>query len=63
MGAGNLGLALADYAGFREEGFEIVALFDTLKEKIGRRSRGGVLISRHPRSSEDRASASGLASR
>jgi redox-sensing transcriptional repressor len=44
MGAGNLGLALADYAGFREEGFEIVALFDTLKEKIGRRSRGGVLI-------------------
>jgi redox-sensing transcriptional repressor len=44
MGAGNLGLALADYAGFREDGFEIVALFDTLKEKIGRRSRGGVLI-------------------
>jgi redox-sensing transcriptional repressor len=44
MGAGNLGLALADYPGFREDGFEIVALFDTLKEKIGRRSRGGVLI-------------------
>ena len=44
MGAGNLGLALADYGGFREDGFEIVALFDTLKEKIGRRSRGGVLI-------------------
>ena len=44
MGAGNLGLALADYPGFRDEGFEIVALFDTLKEKIGRRSRGGVLI-------------------
>jgi redox-sensing transcriptional repressor len=44
MGAGNLGLALADYAGFRDDGFEIVALFDTLKEKIGRRSRGGVLI-------------------
>ena len=44
LGAGNLGLALADYAGFREDGFEIVALFDTLKEKIGRRSRGGVLI-------------------
>jgi redox-sensing transcriptional repressor len=44
IGAGNLGLALADYAGFRDDGFEIVALFDTLKEKIGRRSRGGVLI-------------------
>ena len=44
VGAGNLGLALADYAGFRDDGFEIVALFDTLKEKIGRRSRGGVLI-------------------
>jgi redox-sensing transcriptional repressor len=44
VGAGNLGLALADYPGFREDGFEIVALFDTLREKIGRRSRGGVLI-------------------
>jgi redox-sensing transcriptional repressor len=44
LGAGNLGLALADYGGFRDDGFEIVALFDTLKEKIGRRSRGGVLI-------------------
>jgi redox-sensing transcriptional repressor len=43
LGAGNLGLALADYGGFRDDGFEIVALFDTLKEKIGRRSRGGVL--------------------
>ena len=30
MGAGNLGLALADYPGFRQEGFEIVALFDVL---------------------------------
>ena len=44
IGAGNLGLALADYPGFRDDGFEIVALFDTLKEKVGRRSRGGVLI-------------------
>jgi redox-sensing transcriptional repressor len=44
IGAGNLGLALADYGGFRDDGFEIVALFDTLKEKVGRRSRGGVLI-------------------
>ena len=44
MGAGNLGLALADYAGFRDEGFEIAALFDTEREKIGQRSRGGVPI-------------------
>jgi len=44
MGAGNLGLALADYPGFRLEGFEIAAMFDTVKEKIGQRSRGGVRI-------------------
>lgn len=44
MGAGNLGLALADYPGFRLEGFEIAALFDTAREKIGQRSRGGVPI-------------------
>ena len=44
MGAGNLGLALADYPGFRQEGFEISALFDTLKDKVGQESRGGVPI-------------------
>jgi redox-sensing transcriptional repressor len=44
MGAGNLGLALADYPGFRAEGFEIAALFDTMREKIGQRSRAGVAI-------------------
>lgn len=44
MGAGNLGLALADYPGFRQEGFEIVALFDAADEKIGHESRGGVPI-------------------
>jgi redox-sensing transcriptional repressor len=44
MGAGNLGLALADYAGFRQEGFEISALFDVLREKVGQQSRGGVPI-------------------
>lgn len=32
MGAGNLGLA--DYPGFRREGFEIVAMFDTADAKI-----------------------------
>ena len=44
IGAGNLGLALADYPGFRQEGFEISALFDTLSTKVGQRSRGGVPI-------------------
>jgi redox-sensing transcriptional repressor len=44
VGAGNLGLALADYQGFRQEGFEIVALFDTLNEKVGHVSRAGVPI-------------------
>jgi redox-sensing transcriptional repressor len=46
IGAGNLGLALADYSGFRQEGFSIVSLFDTARQKIGRRSKGGVRIAR-----------------
>ena len=44
VGAGNLGLALADYPGFRQEGFDIAALFDNLKDKVGQKSRGGVPI-------------------
>ena len=44
VGAGNLGLALADYPGFRQEGFEIAVLFDAAHEKVGRESRGGVII-------------------
>jgi len=44
MGAGNLGLALADYPGFRQEGFEIAALFDNLREKVGQQSKSGVPI-------------------
>jgi redox-sensing transcriptional repressor len=44
IGAGNLGLALADYPGFRQEGFEIAALFDTQSSKVGEQSRGGVTI-------------------
>jgi redox-sensing transcriptional repressor len=44
MGAGNLGMALADYAGFRDDGFEVAALFDASEEKIGRHSRSGVPI-------------------
>ncbi|HZP47169.1 MAG TPA: redox-sensing transcriptional repressor Rex [Vicinamibacterales bacterium] len=44
IGAGNLGLALADYPGFGQEGFEIAALFDSQKDKVGQQSRGGVPI-------------------
>ena len=43
-GAGNLGLALADCPGFRQESFEISALFDTLSTKVEQQSRGGVPI-------------------
>jgi len=44
LGAGNLGLALAGYPGFRQEGFQIIALFDTLSNKVGQQSRLGVPI-------------------
>lgn len=44
IGAGNLGLALADYPGFQQEGFDIVALFDNQRDKIGQQSRSGVPI-------------------
>src|SRR5213075_3478939 len=41
-GAGNLGMALADYRGFNSNGFHIVALLDNDPEKIGRTSRSGI---------------------
>jgi redox-sensing transcriptional repressor len=44
LGAGNLGMALADYPGFRREGFEIIAMFDSAEAKIGIESRSGVPI-------------------
>ncbi|GIU84834.1 MAG: redox-sensing transcriptional repressor Rex [Acidimicrobiales bacterium] len=34
-GAGNLGRALANYGGFTERGFPVVAMFDVDEEKIG----------------------------
>jgi redox-sensing transcriptional repressor len=37
VGAGNLGSALANYNGFMASNFEVVALFDNDREKIGRR--------------------------
>ena len=39
-GAGNLGQALAGYAGFRARGFNLVALFDTDPAKLGRAVHG-----------------------
>jgi redox-sensing transcriptional repressor len=44
IGAGNLGMALADYNGFNREGFSIVALFDNDRSKVGSASRGGVPV-------------------
>jgi redox-sensing transcriptional repressor len=40
IGAGNLGTALLTYKGFKERGFEIVAVFDNDKRKIGSVKQG-----------------------
>jgi len=44
VGAGHLGLALADSKNFNSDGFRVVALFDVDGRKIGGRSRTGVPI-------------------
>jgi len=44
VGAGNLGMALADYRGFNSTGFEIVALVDADPDKVGRASRSGIPV-------------------
>ena len=44
VGAGNLGMALADYGGFNSNGFHIVALVDSDPEKQGRTSRSGIPV-------------------
>jgi len=44
VGAGNLGMALADYRGFNSNGFHIVAMFDIDPQRIGRTSRSGVPV-------------------
>ena len=44
VGAGNLGLALADSGNFNGESFRVVALFDVDGRKAGGRSRTGVPI-------------------
>lgn len=43
-GAGNLGMALADYGGFNNNGFHIVALVDADPDKVGRVSRQGIPV-------------------
>ena len=52
VGAGNLGMALADYAGFNRAGFEIVALVDVDAEKVGRASRSGIPVLSYARIAE-----------
>lgn len=46
VGAGNLGMALADYGGFNSNGFHVVALLDADPGKTGRASREGIRV--HP---------------
>ena len=40
IGAGKIGAALAQYRGFRQRGFQIVAAYDTNPEKFGRTLEG-----------------------
>ena len=44
VGAGNLGMALADYRGFNDNGFQIAGLIDVDPAKIGRTSRSGIVV-------------------
>jgi redox-sensing transcriptional repressor len=37
IGAGRLGTALADYYGFKQSNFNVVALFDSNREKVGQK--------------------------
>jgi len=49
VGAGNLGMALADYAGFNSNGFHIVAMVDSDPAKTGRTSREGIPVHSYDR--------------
>ena len=40
VGAGKIGAALAQYRGFRQRGFNIIAVYDTNPDKIGRSLEG-----------------------
>lgn len=52
IGAGNLGMALADYAGFNNRGFSIIALLDTDGNRVGLTSRSGIQVSHYDDLSE-----------
>ncbi|MDP9191914.1 MAG: redox-sensing transcriptional repressor Rex [Acidobacteriota bacterium] len=52
VGAGNLGMALADYAGFSSNGFHLVAILDSDPAKTGRTSRSGIPILAWDRAAE-----------
>jgi redox-sensing transcriptional repressor len=52
VGAGNLGMALADYAGFNNNGFHIVAIVDADPAKAGRVSRAGIPVYPYDRLAE-----------
>jgi len=43
-GAGNLGMALANYKGFHSGGFRIAALLDTDPRRYDRKTRSGVVV-------------------
>jgi redox-sensing transcriptional repressor len=47
VGAGNLGMALADYHGFNSMGFQVVGLLDAEAGKVGRVSRIGIPVLPH----------------
>ena len=49
VGAGNLGMALADYAGFNSNGFRIVALVDSDASRVGMTSRTGIPVFEYAR--------------
>ncbi len=44
VGLGNLGMALANYQGFNQNTFEIVALFDADPAKVGMQTRSGLAV-------------------
>jgi len=44
VGAGNLGLALANYDGFAGDNFRVVALFDNNPSKVGTTSASGIPV-------------------
>ncbi|MDE2756396.1 MAG: redox-sensing transcriptional repressor Rex [Acidobacteriota bacterium] len=44
VGAGNLGMALANYRGYEHECFQVAALFDKEASRLGITSRSGVVV-------------------